>query len=157
MDTYALVKASYRYSKEKTGTNIKLFGVGYTENVFDVNIYFEKRDGIYHLKYYAQKTGSTVSFNRTLSLLKKKKRFLIDKKLNEIKVKFNLKITELNSFEILVISSEKIQPKKFNTFKPKPNFKTDYVDQFSDDLWRNHTVIEPSKQMREYIKKWNKR
>lgn len=152
MDTYALVKANYRYADGKTGTNIKFFGLGITENVYDVNIYFEKREETYQLKYYAQKLGSKVSFDRNLSLLKKKKRFLIDKKLNEIKVKLDMKVTQLNSFEILVISSQKIQTKEFNKFKQKPNFKTVYVDQFSDDLWKNYTIIEPSKQMRDYKK-----
>ncbi len=63
-----------------------------------------------------------------------------------------MKVTQLNSFEILVISSQKIQTKEFNKFKQKPNFKTVYVDQFSDDLWKNYTIIEPSKQMRDYKK-----
>ena len=152
MDTYALVKANYNYADGKTGTNIKMFGVGYTQNVSEVNVYFEKIDGLYQLKYYAQKAGSKVSFDRNLSLLKKKKRFLVDKKLNEIKVGLDMKVTELNSFEILVISNEKIHQKEFNTFKQKPNFKTVYVDQFSDDLWKNYTIIEPSKQMRDYKK-----
>lgn len=152
MDTYALVKANYNYANGKTGTNIKMFGVGYTKHLSDVNIYFEKKGETYQLKYYAQKEGSKVSFNRNVSLLKKKKRFLIDKKLNEIKVKLNMKVTEVSSFEILVISDEKIQPKEFKKFKQKPNFKTVYVDQFSDDLWKNYTIIEPSKQMRDYKK-----
>ncbi|MDG1475887.1 MAG: carboxypeptidase-like regulatory domain-containing protein, partial [Vicingaceae bacterium] len=152
MDTYALIKANYNYADGKTGTNIKMFGVGYTENVSEVNIYFEKIDETYHLKYYSQKAGTKVSFDRNLSLLKKKKRFLVDKKLNEIKVRLDMKVTEVNSFEILVISSEKIAPKVFNNFKQKPNFKTVYVDQFSDDLWKNYTIIEPSKQMRDYKK-----
>jgi len=152
METSALVKANYSYADGKTGTNIQLFGVGYTENVSDVNIYFEKKEGTYQLKYYAQKSGSLVSFDRKLSLLKKKKRFLFDKKLNEIKVNLDMKVTELNSFEILVISSEKILSSEFNKFKQKPNFKTVYVDQFSDDLWKNYTIIEPSKQMRDYKK-----
>ena len=152
METYALVKANYNYADGKTGTNIKMFGVGYTENISDVNIYFEKTEDRYHLKYYAQKAGSKVSFDRNLSLLKKKKRFLIDKKLNEIKVRLDMKVTEVNSYEVLVISTEKIAPKVFKNFKQKPNFKTVYVDQFSDDLWKNYTIIEPSKQMRDYKK-----
>ena len=156
METFALVKANYNYAKGKTGTSIQLFGIGYTKNISDVTIYFEKREGTYQLKYYAQKAGSKVSFDRNVSLLKKKKRFFIDKKLNEIKVKLAMKVTELISFEILVVSGEKIQAQEFNKFKQKPNFKTVYVEQFSDDLWKDYTIIEPSKEMREY-KKQNKR
>jgi cell division septum initiation protein DivIVA len=62
-----------------------------------------------------------------------------------------MKVTELISFEILVVSGEKIQAQEFNKFKQKPNFKTVYVDQFSDDLWKDYTIIEPSKENAERI------
>ena len=42
--TYALIRADYEYAPEKTGRDIHLFGVGYTENHFSGSIYFEKKD-----------------------------------------------------------------------------------------------------------------
>ena len=155
MDTYALIKADYSYAKGKLGTNIHLMGIGYTENVFDISVYFEKMEGSYQLKYMAHKRGNKMSFDRNVSLIKKKKRFLVDKKVNEIKVRLNVKSNEQSSIEILVLDSEKINYKTFENLKQKKVFKLIYVDKFSDSLWKGYSIIEPTKQMRDYKKNNN--
>ena len=152
MSTYALIKAEYSYAEGKHGTNVHLFGVGYTENEYSVSVYFEKINGFYQLKYYSKKEGNSVSFDRNISLIKKKKRFLVDKKINEIKVRLKLKSSEESSVEILVLSTKNITKQHFLKIKQKPSFKYIYVDQFSDDLWKGYSIIEPTKQMREYKK-----
>ncbi len=152
MDTYALVKADYNYDIGKIGTNIHLFGVGYTENQLDISVYFEKQVGNYQLKYYAEKTGSNMSLNRNISLLKKRKRFLIDKELNEIKVRLSLSAKEESSVEMLIINRKDISDRNFADFKQQKNFKRIYVDQFNDNMWKGYAVIEPTKQMRDYKK-----
>ena len=152
MDTYAVVKADYKYDTDKHGTNVQLFGVGYTENKFETAIYFEKIEGNYLLKYYSSSNGSVVSFDRNLSLIKKKKRFLFDKKLNEIKVRLVLKAKEESITEILVLDRKKISNTSYKNYKQPQTFKVIHVDQFSDKLWKGHTIIEPTKQMKEYKK-----
>lgn len=149
-ETYALVKADFSYDEGKTGTNIQLFGVGYTANVLDVSVYFEKKEGTYQLKYYAQKSGERVSFDRNVSLVKKKKRFLIDKKLNEIKVGLNMVSREEGSFEAIVIEQAAISKQAYTNFKQKNTFNIITVDQFNDNIWKGYDIIEPTKQMRDY-------
>lgn len=151
-DTYALVKADFKYDIGKTGTNFQLFGVGYTLNQLDISIYFEKKEDNYQLKYYAQKTGNKVSFDRNVSLLKKKKRFLIDKELNEIKVRLNIVSREEGSFEVMVIDEIKISNQTYVNFKQKDTFKIMFVDQFNDNIWKDYNIIEPTQQMRDYKK-----
>ncbi len=138
IDTYALVKADFKYDIGKTGTNIHMFGVGYTLNQLDISVYFEKKEDNYQLKYYAQKTGNKVSFDRNVSLLKKKKRFLIDKELNEIKVRLNMSSRDESSIEILVIDDKKISNQTYANFKQKSSFKIIYVDQFNDNIWKGY-------------------
>ncbi|MBI2280007.1 MAG: carboxypeptidase-like regulatory domain-containing protein [Bacteroidetes bacterium] len=152
IDTYALVKADYHYDIGKTGTNIHLLGIGYTKNQMDVSVYFEKNKDNYQLKYYAKKIGNKMSFDRNVSLLKKKKRFLIDKELNEIKVRLNLSVKEESSVEMLILNNKDITNQNFIDFKQKNNFKIIYVDQFNDDIWKGYNIIEPTKQMRDYKK-----
>ena len=48
--TYALVRADYEYAEGKTGRDIHLFGIGYTENEFSGSIYFEKKEENYILQ-----------------------------------------------------------------------------------------------------------
>ncbi len=152
VNTYALIRADYEYAPGKTGTNIHLLGVGYTENEFSGSIYFEKKNGNYFLKYFSKKVGSDVSFDRNLALLKKRKRFLFDKKLKEIKVGVNITITSESSVEVLVLDEKEIPQKQFDDFKQKEYMNVIYVDQFDDKLWKGFSIIEPTTRMREYKK-----
>jgi len=126
--------------------------VGYTKNRFNGSISFEKKYGAYQLKYCSKKEGSRMSVDRNLSLIKKKKKFLLDKKLNEIKVRLNLSASEEYTFELLVLNQQEISNEQFKHFKQKEFIKMVYVDQFDDQLWKGYTTIEPTKQMREYKK-----
>ena len=53
---------------------------------------------------------------------------------------------------MLVLDQKIISEKQFNDFRQKEYMKTVYVDQFDDALWKGYSIIEPTKQMREYKK-----
>jgi len=152
IQTYALVRADYEYDEGKTGRDIHLLGIGYTENYFSGSIYFEKKDDNYVLKYFSKKTGFSASFDRNVSLLKKRKRFLFDKKLNEIKVGIDMSMDIEESTEYLVLDGKDIPHKQFADFEQKERMEIIYVDQFDDNLWKGYSILEPTKQMREYKK-----
>ncbi len=153
LETYALIKADYEYAEGKSGADFHLLGVGYTENAFKGSIYFEKKGDKYVLKYFSKKAGSYASFDRNIVLMKKRKRFLFDKTLNEIKVGINLKVKSEQSIEVLVLNSEIISGKQFADFKQKDKMKIIYVDQFDDRLWKGYSIIEPIEEMRSYKKR----
>jgi uncharacterized protein YlxP (DUF503 family) len=152
LKSFALIRADYEYAEGKAGKNISMFGVGFKMNEFQGSISFEKRFDSYQLKYCSKKEGTQVTIDRNLSLIKKRKRFLIDKKLHEVKVKFNISVSGEDSFEMLVLDQKIISEKQFNDFRQKEYMKTVYVDQFDDALWKGYSIIEPTKQMREYKK-----
>ena len=152
VNTYALIKADYEYAEGKTGRDIHLLGIGYTEHEFNGSIYFEKKDDRYELKYFSRKTGSVASFDRNLALLKKRKRWLFDKTLKEIKIGVNVTVTSESLIEVLVLDEKEITPEQFAAFKPQEYMDIIYVDQFNDELWKGYSIIEPTKQMREYKK-----
>lgn len=156
--TYALIKADYKYDNGKTGTNFHLLGIGYSEDAFQASIYFEKLNGSYQLKYYSKKTGNSYSIERNVSLLKKKKRFLVDKELKEIKVGLVFTGRAEQSIEFLFLHQEVISGSEYAQIKQNKRMKILYIDQFSDDLWNGYPIIEPTKRMREYQKQevdWN--
>lgn len=152
MGTYALIRADYEYAEGKTGTDFNMLGVGYTEDSFSGSIYFEKKNGNYVLKYFSKKAGSNASFNRNIAMLKKKERFLFDKKLNEIKIGMELRLKSEISFEILVLDETAISDEQFTGFEQKEKMKIIFVDQFDNSLWKGFSIIEPTEQMREYKK-----
>ena len=152
MITYALIRADYKYAPGKVGRNFHLFGVGYTMNHFSGSIFFEKEGDSYYLKYFSQKSGTDFSVDRSVSLIKKRKRFLFDKTLKEIKVRINFEVTSEESIELLVLNNMEITDKQFADFKQEKEMKIIYTDHFSDDLWKGYPIIEPTERMREYKK-----
>jgi hypothetical protein len=150
--TYAILKADYRYGEGKDGKNFQFFGVGYHEKEFVSSIIFENVNGNYELKYLRNSKAYQGSFERYISLIQKKKRFLINKKMNEIKVRFDILADIQDVKEILVLKTQKIAETDFlRTIQPKYT-QTTYVDQFNDEIWKDYPVIEPTQQMREYQK-----
>lgn len=150
--TNALVRADYQYAPGKVGMEIQLLGVGYAETQFGGSIYFEKQDSTYALKYFSFNSASDASFNRKISLIKKRKRWLFDKTLMELKVRMNIAMSMNQSVEYLVLDNTEISGQEFADFKEKNKMEIIFVDQFDDQLWEGYTIIEPVKQMREYKK-----
>ncbi len=150
--TYALIRADYEFDEGKLGRNIHLFGMGYTEDQFRGSIYFERKNDNYVLKYFSKKTGISVSFDRNVSLIKKKERFLFDKTLNEIKVGIDISMRNEDSFELLFLERNQITEEQFDSFKQEERMKIIYVDQFDDNLWKGFPIIAPTKKMHDYKK-----
>ena len=148
--TNALIRADYEYAPNKSGTNVHLLGVAYNENKFKASIYFEKKEDVYRLKYFSLKQGIVVGVNRDIALIKKKERFLFDKKLHEYKVRLKMKQTSEQYIEMLVLDENKITTKQYKNYIPKEKMQVLYVKQFDDNLWNDFSIIAPTKQMKDY-------
>lgn len=151
-NTYALIRADYEYAPEKLGTDIHLLGVGYTENKFNASIYFEKKEDYYALKYFSKKKGIQFAVDRNLAILKKRKRWLMDKKISEVKVGLEIAAQAEQSIEVLILDDAEITHEQFTAIEQKDDMEVIYVDQFDDELWKGFSIIEPTKQMKEYKK-----
>jgi hypothetical protein len=152
INTYALIRADYEYDEGKQGTDIHLLGVGYTVNHFSGSVFFEKKNDVYQLKYFSKKEGTRFSLDRNITLVKKRERFLFDKELFEIKIKFNIAVSSTESFELLYLDCENISQQEFVTTKQPDKLDIIFVNQFDENLWKGYPIIEPTKSMREYKK-----
>jgi len=152
IENYALIRADYKYAPDKLGTNIHLLGIGYTQTNFSGSIYFEKQDGNYNLKYLSYQNNYKISIDRKIALQKKKKRFLINKKLKEIKIGLDFVQENNESIELLVVGQFQISEQDFESFKEEKYIDITYVNQFDENLWKGYTTITPTKQMKEYKK-----
>ena len=152
IETFALIRADYKYAPTKLGTNIHILGIGYTQTNFSGSIYFEKKENNYQLKYLSYQNNYKVSIDRKIALQKKKKRFLINKKLKEIKVGLDFIQENNESIELLVVDQFKISEQNFDNFEEGKYIDISYVNQFDEKLWKGYTTIAPTKQMKEYKK-----
>jgi hypothetical protein len=150
--TYALLKADYQYGDGKNGRDFQLLGVGYHENKFRTSIAFERINDTYQIKYLYNSMSIEFSLERNVSLLKKRKRWLFDEKLKEIKLKLDIAAQQDHINECLFIHREDLSENSYvDTEQPK-NMDVVYVNQYSDDIWKGYPSIEPTKKMREYQK-----
>ncbi|MEN8139304.1 MAG: carboxypeptidase-like regulatory domain-containing protein [Bacteroidota bacterium] len=153
IETYALIRADYEYAPGETGRDIKIFGISYKEDSYRGSIYFENEEGNYLLKYYSLQTGFSAGVNRNISLIKKRDRFLFDKKLKKLKIGLDIAINEESSIELFVLNRKKINQKQFKQFSQKEKFELIFVDSFDENLWKGYDIIEPTSQMRSYKKR----
>jgi hypothetical protein len=151
-ETYALVKADYKYAEGKDGITFNMFGIAYKELGFNASIYFVKRGDDYQLKYYSIKQDHYFKFDRTISLLKKKDKFLFDRKQNEMKLGIKISANSEDLLEYMVIDDQEISNGTFNKAIQPELMKIHFVEQFNDELWRGYDIIEPTRQMRTYKK-----
>lgn len=149
-DTFALIKADYSLIDANLGSDFHLLGVGYREGAYHASIYYEKSEKGYALKYLSRTFGSDFQFNRSLTLKKKKDRFLIDKTIEEIKLDLDLDVESDESVEILVFNREPLSKEEFRFFKASPTVDLIQVNQFNDEAWKEFSIIEPTRQMKEY-------
>jgi len=152
VETYALIRADYKYAPNKLGRDLHMLGVGYTETNFSGSIYFEKKNNKYYLKYFSFQNDNKFSVNRKITLIKKKKRALINKKLTEIKLGLDMAQETKLSVELLVVDNVQISEQDYDNFKEEKYIDVTYVNQFDKSLWKNYTTIEPTQQMKEYQK-----
>ncbi len=153
MQSYALIRADFKYAPGKHGFSIKLLGVGYRKSNFTGSILFEKLDNTYQVKYFAYSSSQNISVERPVSLLKKRERFLFDKTLNQLKVKLRFVTQQEESIEMFFLENETITKQEWDKFTPKKYIDVKYVNQFSDDNWKGYSIIEPTQKMREYKKR----
>lgn len=151
-DTYALLKASYKYSKDKIGKKFNLLGIKYKEVDFQGQIYFGKIADSYQLKYFSFNKKYNLSVDRKIALQKKKKRFLFDKKLLELKIGLNLNLQIQETIEYFSIKTKTLTEKQYKNFTEKKTFNSMNIDQFDENLWKGYNIIEPTEQLKEYIK-----
>ncbi|WP_462282143.1 carboxypeptidase-like regulatory domain-containing protein, partial [Salinivirga cyanobacteriivorans] len=154
-NTYALIRADYQYAPGKDGLDFSLFGVTYAENAFSGSVLFEQHDGRYELKYFSRKRSNFLSFDRNVRLQKKRERFLFDKNQKELKVGVDVTFQQESTMEFLIVDRQKITQSNFKQFNQPEYFQPIYVDQFDDQLWKGYSIIEPTKQMKEYRKRKN--
>lgn len=150
--TYALIKADYKYAEGKDGISFNMFGIAFKELGFSASIYFVKKGDDYQLKYYSKKMNNYFKFDRTVSLIKKRDRFMFDPKQNEMKLGIKFSANSEDLLEYMVIEDNTISEATFNKAVQPDLMKIHYVDQFNDRLWEGYDIIEPTRQMRRYKK-----
>ncbi len=151
--SFAILQLDFAYAPGKTSENIHLLGFGHSMNSKQGRVIFEKGADGYFVKYIQAKQHETASIARDFTIMKKQKRFLIDKELNEIKLEASLTFEIHSDWELLILDRKPLEANEFETVKQPAvvRFRKEYSN--APDLWDNRTVIAPSAELMKYTRK----
>jgi hypothetical protein len=151
--SYAILQLDFAFAKGKKTDTFKLFGYKHSTDFREAHIIFEKGNSGYFVKYLYAKKKEFSSLDRDFAIMKKEKRFFIDKELNEMKIGLDLSFNTENSWEMLVLERDEITPEQYEKIKEPSimKFKKEYV--YTPEMWGNRTVIVPATELKKYKRK----
>ncbi|MCK5822127.1 MAG: carboxypeptidase-like regulatory domain-containing protein [Bacteroidales bacterium] len=155
IDTYAILRIEYSLKARKKEKGIKLLGVNYNEEEDAGLLLYEKDEYGYFLKYSMSQNANRYGVKRPFEIIRKEKRFPLNKKLYEIALNMNLQGFQESCFETLVVFREEFNKENFEAIQER-GVKPERITSHSDSIWEGYSIIEPTKQMKEYQAKINK-
>ncbi len=152
-DSYALVQLDFAYAEGKQSEKFKLLGLGHAIRNRQAHVLFEKDDKGSFVKYMYVRQKEWIKVDRNFSVVKKQRRFLIDKELSEMKLEAEISLETETACEVLVLEREVIAPSGFErTTQPETMlFRREYAH--SPQMWENRTIITPAAELRKYKRK----
>lgn len=148
--TYAILQLDFAYAEGKQSEKIQILGIGHAMDLKRGRVIYERAKTGYYPKYIYAQEKEWASIERSFSVMKKQKRFLKDKELNEMKFKTQL-FFDINSYrELLVLDREEIAAQEFESAKqPKQmKFRKEYA--YSPEMWKNRTVLAPTAELQKF-------
>lgn len=155
IETYAILRIEYSLRDRKKQKGIKLLGVNFNEEEDAGLLLYEKDKFGYFLKYSMRQSANRYGIKRPFEIIRKEKRFLLNKKLYEIALDMNLQGYQESCYETLVVFREKFNKENFEAIQER-GVKPERITSYSDTIWEGYSIIEPTKQMKEYQAKINK-
>ncbi len=148
--TYAVLQLDFQFASGKRDEHIQLLGFGHDMNFKKGQVIFEKTVQGYFPKYIYAQQEESASIERTFVIKKKKKRFLIDKELNEMKFDTELEFDISSYWELLIMNREEITNEVFAEIEQPEKIKFTKQLVYSADMWESGTVIAPTAELSEY-------
>ncbi len=147
---YAVLQMDYEFAPGRQTEKFQLLGIGHSIDFRKARVSFAKSSVGYYPKYINAEQKERASIDRKFSVMKKQKRFLWDKELNEIKMEAHMKFDTESFWEMLVLDHEVISSETYEEVnQPKVmRFRKEYA--YSPDMWKNKTVIAPSEELKQY-------
>ncbi len=153
MLTYAVLQLHFEFADGVRTEQFDVLGFEHSMNMIKGRVLFEKGKNGYLIRYISAVEKESARIERELSIVKKQKRFLTDKELSEIKMQLEIYFDIAGTWELLVLNTEQIEPKKFEEVKQPllMKYKIEYA--YTPEMWNNRTVLVPSAELKKVKRK----
>lgn len=146
-DSYAVIKADYKYAKGKRGEklNLKLLlGIKFVENVKEGTIIFTRDEDYYQPKYIKEETGSYFYVNRPLKFIEN------SPSRRKVGFKFLIEGNNRNKSELLIVSQSDLDTQTFDEFSELEKTPYERLKAYDPTIWENYTSLEPLQEMKTF-------
>jgi hypothetical protein len=151
--TFAVLRLDFAFETGKQSEKFHALGIGHSTNYRKGTVIFEKGDTGYYAKYIYAQQKESVSVDRNISIMKKKKQLLFDKSVNKIKIKTDLDFNVNSYQELLVLEREGVENQAIEKIKQPQRMKFRIEFAYTPEMWQNRTVIAPTSELKKYKRK----
>ena len=153
--TYGILQLNFAFAEGKQTDKFQLLGFGHAINGRQGRVVFEKTPEGYFVKYINAQQEEFASVDRSFVVKKKKKRFLFDKELTEIKMKAQLTFDSTYYWEILVMDRTSGDEAAFEAVEQPfgMRFKKEYS--YNPTFWQDKTILAPVSELEKYTRSEN--
>ncbi len=122
-----------------------LLGITYRHNVFRGKMLFAKNpNGGYGPRYLELEDGELTGIDRPLKVIEKNKNVKGRRKQNELSLHFDVLISELSKYEMVVFESEAIDAGIYQGATENPKVEASYLSAYDPSFWEGYAIMEPN-------------
>ncbi len=149
MDDFAILRADYE--NVKLVKNFKLLGISFSIFRSKGKMIFSKDvTDHYSLQYLEKEDASRFGIRRPLKIIEKNKNVKGRRKQNELSVKLDMAMTNIQKFEVVVFDTHAITTSAFDNFKEKNMVSATYMPAYNPEFWKGYNIMEPNQAIKDY-------
>ena len=148
VDDFAIVQMEY--SNVKLLRDFSLLGISYSEKLYASKVLFRKENNSY-IPYFIQlDKGMDFGIKRPLTIIEKNKNTKGRRKQNEVALKLDVKMNQLERFEYLVYETTLIAKDQFENLTENTDFKATYLPKYDPNFWADESIVEPNQAIQNF-------
>ncbi|MFD2823448.1 carboxypeptidase-like regulatory domain-containing protein [Lacinutrix iliipiscaria] len=147
-ETFAVIRADYRFYKNRVGEKLNLrllFGVKYVEKNQEGIVAFKKDDdGYYYPSFINEQIDRYFYINRPFKFIENSNTS------NKVSFSFKIEGTFKEKTELLILSRNEIETSTFNSYKELKDVDYETPKTYDASIWSDYNVIEPLNEMKDF-------
>lgn len=152
-ENFAVLKMSYALSPDRPGKSLKLFGISYREKDSFITVLYDRDDKGYFPRYVYKRNVSQIGINRNVVLKQKRKRFVFDKTLKEVKSSLVFDMENTDVEEYLLMTHSECTGSEYGAVRERSYINFKKLKNYDAGVWGDYSIIKPTEEILRYKKK----
>ncbi|MBV6640943.1 MAG: carboxypeptidase-like regulatory domain-containing protein [Cyclobacteriaceae bacterium] len=149
-EDFGVHQVSFEYMDGKYSERFQVLGMGHSMDYKKGHVIFQKTKSGYYTKYIRAEQKEQASIARDFTIMKKEKRFMWDKTLNEVKMEVEMNFDMHNQWELLIMNTEPIVAERLSSIEQPKHVKFKKKLVYDPAMWKNRTVLVPTAELQKF-------